>query len=455
MNKDKDFILKDKIFKVLMRLSYPLIFSNIIATMYTLADGVWLAQLSASQFTATSFTWPIVFLFISVAIGISIAGTALISRFIGSKDREKASDYAKHLLIISIFLGTFFSVLGYLITPKIVELMGATGELYEYSVIYLKVHSVGFIFDTLYFSVSAILNAQGKTKITTLMGIVSGGLNIVLDSIFIFTVIPFVNITGFGWGIFGAAFASVLAKLIALFIGFSNIYFDTTYIDIRFKKFSYKTNITKHILNMAIPTAFGRSSAALGFTALNMFIISYGQEVVAAFSIVNRITDFFMQISMGISAAMTTIIGQNLGAKQYDRVKESIKDSRNIVLLTSAIGMIGLYVFQNQILGIFVDPIKDKVIFDITKEYMFYDIFMVPFVGLFNVYQGLFQGLGEMKYSMHMSLGRLWILRIPMIVVFKNFTDIGRSGIWICMLISNVLIVLYSHYIYSKKYYRG
>lgn len=449
--KDKDYILKAPMMGLLLKLSYPLVLSNIVATLYSLADGVWLAQLSAKQFTATSFTWPIIFLFVSVAIGISIAGTSLISRAIGAQDRERASDYAKHLIIMSSLVGVFFSILGYIVSPILVNYMGARGELYELSVIYLKVHAIGFVIDTLYFSFQAILNAQGRTKETTIMGIVSGLLNIILDPIFIFTTIPFVGVKGFGWGVFGAAFATLLAKLIALFIGVFKTYKDKTYLDISLRDFIYKRKIVNNIARMAFPTAVGRSSAALGFTVLNAFIISYGENVVAAFSVVNRITEFFMQISMGVGAAMTSIIGQNLGARDFNRVKVAIKDAKIITWITSLSGMLLLFLFSNQILSIFIDISKNEEIFDIALEYLKIDIFMVPLIGLFNIYQSLFQGTGKMKYSMHMSTGRLWVIRIPLILLFKNFTDIGRIGIWIAMLLSNILIILYCLYIFKTK----
>lgn len=451
MEKNKDFILKDKTMKVLLKLSYPLIISNIIATFYTMADGIWLARLSAKQFTATSFTWPVVFLFVSVAIGISIAGTSLISQSIGARNKERSSDYAKHLLFLSFIIGLSFSILGYFVTPLIVKVMGANGDLYKYSKIYLRINALGFLVDALYFSLQAILNAQGKTKDTTMMGLISGILNIILDPIFIFKEIPFIGLPGFGWEIFGAGFATVMAKIIALIIGYVRIKKDTTFVGINFNGFRYNRKTSRNIISLTIPTAVGRSAAALGFSVLNTFIISYGEEVVAAFSMVNRTTELFMQISMGFAAAMTSILGQNIGARYFDRARQVIKDANKLGWITSIIGMILIYFFQDPILSVFVDPNKDKAIFLIAKEYIAYDILMIPLMALFNVYQGLFQGAGKMKYSMHMSTLRLWIMRIPMILFFKNFTEIGRIGIWISMVASNVLIIWYSIYIFKTR----
>lgn len=435
----------------LFKLSLPLIFSNIIATLYNLADGVWLAQLSYTQFAATSFTWPLVFLFVSIAIGVSVAGTSIISQMIGAGDRKRATKYANNLIIISIAIGVFFSVLGYFTASPIIGAMGAKDELFRYSVEYFKVNSMGFLSDTLFFAFTAILNAQGKTKATTLMGFASGLLNILLDPVFIFKDIPFIGLQGFDMGVSGAAVATIISKVIAVIIGIVATKRDNLDLDLTLETLKPDMKYIKSLFKMAIPTAFGRSSAALGFTVMNAIIVSYGQEVVAAFSMVNRISDFWMQISMGISAAMVAMIGQNIGAKKYDRAKQIVRDSAIFIMVSSIVGTMILGGFPNQLLRIFVDPVAARQVYDIAMDYIPYAAANVVFMGLFNLYQGLFQGTGYMKYSMHMSTGRLWIIRVPFVLLMQHYTDIGQSVIWIGMLFSNVLIDVYSHYIYKKK----
>lgn len=447
----ESMILHGPIKKVLLTLSAPLVFSNIIATLYSLADGLWLARLSYTEFAATSFTWPLVFLFISIAIGISIAGTALISRMIGAKRKDKASLYANNLIILSFILGAIFTLVGYSLAPMLIKIMGAKGDLYKHSLTYFKVNTLGIIVDTLYFSIQAILNAQGKTKSTTAMGLVSGLLNIILDPLLIFSTVPFIGIGGFNLGVAGAAYATILAKIIALVLGYIQVKKDTKNLEVSFKYMKIDISSTKTLVRMAIPTSIGRSSAALGFSVMNALIVGYGQEVVAAFSMVNRITDFWMQISMGLGAAMTTMIGQNLGAKNESRAKESLKVAKQYALLSSIVGIVILLLFPSQLLGLFVDRVKDPNVYSIAKEYLVFGILNIPFMALFNIYQSLFQGSGKMNYSMHMSTGRLWIIRVPLVLLLTNFTDIGRVSIWISMLASNVLIDLYAIYIHRKK----
>ena len=437
--------------RVLFSLSLPLIFSNIISTLYVMADGAWVARLSTTQFAATSFTWPLLFLFVSIAIGVSVAGTSIISQMVGAGKREEASKYANNLIIISLILGVSFSLLGFFTSEFIIGVMGAKGDLYEYSVIYFKVNSICFLIDSIYFAIQAILNAQGKTKSTTMMGLISGLLNIVLDPIFIFKEIPFVGLPGLNLGIAGAAIATALAKLIAVVIGFIAVKRDTSEVEISLSRMKADKHYIKKLFNMAVPMAIGQSGAALGFTVMNSILVVYGKDLVAGFSMVNRITEFWLQIAMGMSAAMTAMIGQNMGAKKFDRARQIVRDATMMNLISSAIGILIVGLFSRQLLSIFLDPAKDINVYSIAMDYLPYAIVNMPFIGLFTVYQGTFQGVGQMKYSMHMSNGRLWVIRVPFVLICQKFTSMGQLAIWIGMVISNVFIVIYSYYIYKSK----
>lgn len=416
-----------------------------------MADGAWVARLSTTQFAATSFTWPLLFLFVSIAIGVSVAGTSIISQMVGAGKREEASKYANNLIIISLILGVSFSLLGFFTSEFIIGVMGAKGDLYKYSVIYFKVNSICFLIDSIYFAIQAILNSQGKTKSTTMMGLISGLLNIVLDPIFIFKEIPFVGLPGLNLGIAGAAIATALAKLIAVVIGFIAVKRDTSEVEISLSRMKADKHYIKKLFNMAVPMAIGQSGAALGFTVMNSILVVYGKDLVAGFSMVNRITEFWLQIAMGMSAAMTAMIGQNMGAKKFDRARQIVRDATIMNLISSAFGILIVGLFSRQLLSIFLDPAKDINVYSIAMDYLPYAIVNMPFIGLFTVYQGTFQGVGQMKYSMHMSNGRLWVIRVPFVLICQKFTSMGQLAIWIGMVISNVFIVIYSYYIYKSR----
>ena len=438
----KELILNGNMYKVILTLSLPIMLNNFIQTLYNLADGVWVSKLGSVQFAATSFVWPVLFLFISIGIGISIAGTSILSQFVGASEYEEANKYAKQLIVMSLIFSICFAVLGYILTPYIIKLMGGTGDLAEYSNIYLKISFLGFPFVFLFFVFNLLMNAQGNTLTPTILSAISAIVNVVLDPIFIFNL---------NMGIAGAAIATVLSQGILVVVGVYILKHSSTVIKPSFKGFKFDKQIIKKIINVGFPASIGQSGAALGFVVLNSFIASYGTATLAAFGMVNRITSLIMQPPMGIGAALTSIIGQNIGADQMDRVSEAFKKSLLISLCISAVGLILLLWKDEGVIRFFMRSKDDEEVISQGITYLRYISFSMPFMGIFSILQGVFQGSGHTKYSMAMAIGRLWVIRIPMILIFKRFTDLGPTGIWFSMSFSNLVICIYGFIVYKNK----
>ena len=141
-----ELILNGNISKALLVLAIPIIINNFIQTLYNLVDGIWVGKISSVHFAATSFVWPINFLFLSIGIGISIAGTSLLAQLIGSKQIDKAKEYANQLIVVSVITALTFSVLGILLSPYIIRLMGGTGEIARLGNIYLRITFLDMVF---------------------------------------------------------------------------------------------------------------------------------------------------------------------------------------------------------------------------------------------------------------------------------------------------------------------
>ncbi|WP_416198388.1 MAG: Putative efflux protein, MATE family [Sporanaerobacter sp.] len=438
----KDLILNGNIYKTIITLSLPIMINNLIQTLYNLVDGIWVGKLGSVQFAATAFVWPVNFLFISLGIGLSVAGTAILSQLIGASKYEEANKYASQLIVISMICSVGFAILGYFITPLFVKFMGGTGDLAKYSNIYLKLTFLDMPFMFMFFNFNSIMNAQGNTITPTILSAISGILNAVLDPIFIFT---------FDMGIAGAAIATILSKALLSFVIVYKLVKSSTMVKPSFKNFKFDKEIIKKIVNVALPSSVGQSGSALGFIVLNSFIASYGTATMAAFGMVNRITSLIMQPAMGIGAALTTIVGQNIGADQIERVKEAFSKSIILTILFSIIGCVLMLWKDEEIINFFIQARDDKEVIVQGITYLKYISFSMPLMGVFSVLQGIFQGSGHTKYSMAMEIGRLWFVRLPMILIFKNFTNIGSTGIWFSMSFSNLVICIYGYIIYRTK----
>lgn len=443
-----DFITGGNITEVIFKLSIPLMISNLIKTLYTITDGIYVARISSEDYAATSFIWPILFLFIAVGLGVNVAATSLMSQKLGAKKLSECKDYAAHTILITTVLGIFFSILGFLISPFIVRWMGASGSFAEKSEIFLAINSFGLLFDTIFFGYQAILNSQGRTKSMTIISTISSITNVILDPFFIFDNV--LGLPGLNMGIKGAAIATVISKFILVIISITVVKKESE-IEVNFKNFKLDITIIKNIFSMALPASLGTSGEAIGFTILNGFIQSYGTTTLAAFSMGNRLADLFNQGSMGVGMALTSIIGQNYGAGKKDRVKDIFKRANIIITFFSIFTAVCIILFKDPLLSIFIKDKSDIELWRQASEYMYFTSVITFFMGYFSAINGFFQGIGKTKFTMLLSLARLWALRLPIIMILKYTTDLGSTGIWISMLLSNGLTVTYGFYMYFKK----
>lgn len=443
--KKREFILNGPLYKVIITLSLPIMVNNLIQTLYSLVNGIWLSKLGSTEFAATSFVWPVNFLFISIGMGLSIAGTSILSQLIGGEKYEEANKYASQLIVVSFICAVAFSIIGFLLSPYIISLMGASGKLAEYSNTYLKITFLEIPFMFIFFNFNAIMNSQGNTLTPTILSGLSAVLNGVLDPIFIFT---------FNMGVAGAAVATLVVRILLATVGIYMLLKKSSVVKPSFKNFKFDKEVIMKIVNIALPSSVGQSGSALGFIVLNTFIASYGTATLAAFAMVNRITSLIMQPAMGVGAALTSIVGQNLGSDKAHRVKEAFVKSLKLTITFSIIGSILMIIWDNEIVGFFMQSKDDLSVISQGITYLQYISISMPLMGIFSILQGIFQGSGHTKYSMAMEIGRLWFVRLPMILLFKYIASIGEVGIWFSMSFSNVVICIYGYLIYRKGHWQ-
>lgn len=452
-NDRRELILHGDIYRAIAVISIPIILNNFIQQLYSLADAFWLGKLGTAEFASTSFTWPVIYLFNSIGMGLSIAAISLVSQLLGRDDIRSAQKYTNTLINISLIFSIIFMLVGYFTADIIVAMMGASGKLYKFSVIYLKYSYFGIPFIFLYFIYSAIYSAQGKNSIPTLISTSCVILNMILNPFLIFDNIPIIGLRGLGMGVKGAAIATVLTQALMCFIGFVHLRINKDLIKLDMNSLfiiKWEREILKRIYGIAAPSVIGQMGTAVGFIILNSFIQSYGTDAVAAYGMVNRISGLLNIPPGGIGSAITSIIGQNIGNRNIERVKETFKKASFIVIIMSVVIAIISYIYRFEILQFFIDSPKDSPLMVKAESYMSYTLLTLLMLNMFFIYQGLFQGTGNSKYSMFVDLLRLWGIRIPLLFAFKYFTSLGVTGIWIAMSISNVLVSLIAHLIYMK-----
>jgi len=254
-------------------------------------------------------------------------------------------------------------------------------------------------------------------------------LNIILSPIFIVV---------FKLGVAGAAIATVFSRgLFALYAGYT-LFTHKDGISLSVKDLRIEKEVLYKIIRIGLPATIGQSASAFGFIFLNAFVLAYGDDTMAAFGIGNRINSLVLMPVMGIGNALATIIGQNLGAEQKDRANLAFKSAMKLSTLFMITGSTIMFFSAETIVGVFI---KDNpVVFAQSLEYLRLISASLPLMGFFQVFVGTFQGSGHTLYAMIMDMGRLWGLRIPLILLFGRFTPWESSGVWYAMVLSNGLI---------------
>lgn len=437
-----ELILQGNLYRVLITLSVPIILNSLIQTLYNLVDGLWVSRISSVHFASTAFVWPVNFLFIALGMGISIAGTSLLSQLVGSGDVARAKEYSSQIVAVTMLSSLFFTLAGFILSPYILTLMGAKGELHTLGNIYLRITFLDLPFLFLFFNINSFMHAQGDTITPMVLSGISALINIVLDPIFIFT---------FNWGIAGAAWATLTSRALLAGVGVMLLFGERNRIRPSFRGFRFDGEIIKEVMAVGLPSSIGQTGASPGFIVLNGFIGSYGTATIAAYAMVNRVTSLVMQPAMGMGSALTAIVGQNMGAQQPERVTEAFVKALRLAIAIGVIGGLILVAFDYPILTFFMQAKDDPTVIDLGLHYLLYVSISMPLMGVFSVFQGLFQGTGHTKYSMAMEVGRLWFVRLPMILFFKHFTNWGPTGIWFSMSFSNLIVCLYGYWIYRGK----
>lgn len=433
----REFILNGQMAKVILKLSLPIMLNNLIQTIYNLTDIFFVSKLGTSQLAAMQFTWPLIFLMTSLASGLGIAGTALISQKIGENLPDQARKMAGQLLSFTLLSALFLGCFGYFMASDILTWMGGKGALLSYSKTYLEVMFLGAPTVFMFFAFSAVRQGQGDMMTPMRLSAMSVFLNIVLDPIFIFTL---------DMGIGGAAIATVLSRGLFLIYAIYVLFFSGNGIQLHSLDLKMERKTIGLLLKIGLPSMIGLSTTSLGFVVMNAFIVTYGNETLSAFALGNRISGLTFMPAMGIGSALTTIVGQNMGADNLKRAKEAFWTS-----LKMAVGfLIGCAVLVFSVSSVIITWFtKDPVVYEQGLYYMRVILLTVPLMGIYFSLVGLFQGAGHTKQAMAVMTGRLWVLRVPMIMVFKYFTDWGASGIWIAMVLSNIVICIFGLGLYS------
>ncbi len=431
LEKIRGRILEGHIFKTIFWLAYPIIIANLVNMSYNLIDAYWLGKIGKQVFGAPTVSWPLIMLFYSLGMGYAMAGISLISQYIGAGNYKQANKAAGNILSFMGIMAVSISLLGYTASPIILALMQVPPDVYGFAVNYIRVIFLGMPLTFIGFAFNTIANSLGDTRTPTLINIVSSITNMVLDPLFIFGYFGFPKM-----GVIGAAVATILSRSIVSFAGLYLLVTGYHKIKITTKDLGIEKWWIKKVINIGTPLAIQQSSNALGFTIMMSIVSRFGSVAIAAYGVAIRIIDIMQAFTWGINRAVSIMIGQNLGAENYERAK--IIAIKAIMLIFSFLlfGSTIIFLTRDVTVSFFVP--EEDVVIEGSKVLSIFT-WSIPFFGLFFIGGGIAGGSGHTKVFAAISIIRLWVLRIGLSYVLGILIGMGTIGVWTAMAISNIV----------------
>ncbi|MGC8675825.1 MATE family efflux transporter [Fervidicoccus sp.] len=428
---DKEEIFSENIGSTLIKLSIPLIVSDLVQVIYNFVDTFWLSRLGTEALSAPVVSWPPVYFLISFGAGLLSSGIATISQDYGKGDYESAREYSGVLFLFTLVFSLIVSVIPAIFSYYILKIMNIPEDLIPFANIYLRTILLATPFAYIGITFTTITSALGDVGLTMKINLLSVVINVILDPFMIFGIYPFPKM-----GVFGSALATLVSEVVVAIYSIFMLFYKYKKLNIGVKDLKFDMKWLKEIFRIGVPLGIHRSSNSLAQTFSISLLSFYGADVIAAYGITTRIIDFVQSITTGYARATAIMVGANLGRKFIDRSKEVVKKSLlDLSLILVFIGVI-LVLFRDQLIGIFT---QDPSVFKYAVDYLFISSITLPFYGWFFISYGVANGSGNTYFFGLLSVLRMWVFRIlPMFICIYILT-FNVIYIWLVIAVSNII----------------
>jgi len=436
----REEILTGGVIKTMFLLGWPMMVSSLLQTLYNLADMFWLGRLPADEakiaVAAINFTWPVVFFFISFAGGLGRGGIPIISQYIGSNDREKANHYTGQIFGVVIIIATIMAILGSVFAYPIFQMIGAKEDLLETAATYGSIIFLGLPFMFIVMGGGAVISAEGDTVTPLIVSGVSVVINIILDPILIFGLFGIPRM-----GVFGAATATVIARIIAAIWLLHLLLGGKLRLKPKLKDFKPRWESVKFILRVGLPSSASMSAMALGFVIIQGILARLPdyELAIATYGVANRIVNMMFVVVNGLASSVSIMLGQALGADLIDRAKKIAQTGLFFMFYLLLTASAVIYVFRQPIIAFFVPNNPD--IIESAGIFLSIVLIGIPYFGIFRIISSILTGSGHTFQSFLLSVARLWGVRIPLAAYLALSIGLGMDmvGVWFAMAISNMV----------------
>ena len=427
--------------KLIIRFMIPMFLGNLFQQFYNVVDSIVAGQfLGVQALAAIGSTGSLMFFVIGWLNGLTSGFAIMVAQCFGAKKEDRMRHYVAMSVYLSVAFALVMTIGLTLANESILRLMNYSEEIMPEVKAYMGIIYAGLLVTVAYDALSAFLRALGDSRSPLYFLMISAGINVFLDIVFIVVM---------GMGVEGCAYATVIAQAISAFCCFIYIVKKYPILHLRKEDFCYSWNSVKKLLGLGIPMALQFSITAIGTIIVQGAVNVYGETYMAGFSAAGKLQNILGTVFVAFGATVATYVGQNRGAGRIDRVREGVRCTQYMILAWSVIAMILMFFFGKYMTCIFVNSSETDVL-AVSVEYFHTVFWCYPFLGSIFLYRNTLQGMG---YGLVPMMGGIFELAARTIIVLLVAGHTSFRGVcladpaaWIA-----ALIPLVPYYIYIMR----
>ncbi len=435
-------ILNGPIYKTLFSVALPIILTNLLQTCYQLIDTFWVGRLGASAVAAVSLSFPISFFLISAGVGLTMAGSILVAQYNGQGQRNQVNLAATQTLSLVTLISIIISIIGYYLAGYLLNFLTHDQVVFAQAVIYLKVTFLAMPFIFIYYIFQASLRGVGSVKIP--MYII--GLTVIIN----FFIDPLLM---YGWhslpalGVAGVAWASFITEGLAALIGLIILITGRAGVSLKLKNLWPRRAWLKRIFYLGLPTSFEHSSRSLESVFMIIIVSTLGTLAVASYGLGMQIFSFIIIPSIAFSIAISTLVGNNLGAHQPTRATQFASAGIKISFIILSLTGIIFFIFAKTITTIFVP--HEPAVIQATTNFIRFMALTYGLVGIQMAINGVFRAAGRTKVTMFFTMFHTTgLILISYILIY--FYHWNVTAVWLAYPLMIIISWLVTYITFKK-----
>ena len=403
---------------LLMQYALPAMAAMTAASLYNIIDRVFIGQVVGPMaISGLAITFPFMNLGAAFGAAVGVGSSTSISVKLGQRDYQTAEQLLGNTVTLNLIIGIAFSVVSHLFLDPILRFFGASDHTLPYARAFMQIILLGNVVSHMYYGMNAVLRAVSKPREAMIATILSVGLNIIFDFVFIYW---------WRWGIRGAALGTVVAQSIAL--AWQMRFFADKRQLLHLKRGIYrlKGSLVKLILSIGVSPFLMNATACIIVIFMNNQLVRYGGDLsVGAYGVANALAMVFMMFVMGLNQGMQPIAGYNYGSQQFDRLRRVVDISIIAGVCIMTVGWLVAMFLPHAVARLFT---SDPQLTRLSVKAIRINMLMFPLVGAQMVITTFFQCIGKVKLSIFLSLSRQLIILLPLLLLLPLF--FGIDGVW-------------------------